>query len=183
VTSATVARVRIAIVVVVGLVVETTLGADLRVLGVSPDLMLLLAICAGLAGGPQAGALVGFAAGLLADLSLTTTPLGLSALSWCLVGWGVGVLRVTVLPETRSVRPFIAFVATLGGVILFLLIGDLVGQSQLIELGRAYLVRVAVVEALWAALLAIPVAAVYERAARGSIGAAALRSPDGPTDR
>jgi rod shape-determining protein MreD len=178
VSPATAARLRILILVVVGLVVETTLGPDLRLFGVSPDVMLLLAICAGLTGGAEAGAVVGFAAGLLADVSLTTTPLGLCALSWCLVGWGVGTLRASVLPQSRSVLPAIAFTATLGGVLIFLLIGDLVGQSQLTELGRSYLVRVAVIESLWSALLALPVASIYERAARGSAGAAALAGVD-----
>ena len=47
--------------------------------GSPPDLMLALAVAAGLAGGPERGAWVGFAAGLLADCFLQT-PLGLSAL-------------------------------------------------------------------------------------------------------
>ena len=55
----------------VAILVQTTLGSDLRVVGVAPDLMVLLAICAGLAGGAEAGAWVGFWAGLIADLFLT----------------------------------------------------------------------------------------------------------------
>jgi rod shape-determining protein MreD len=172
------ARVRIGAVLFLAIIVQTTFGSDFRILGVAPDLMLLLTICAGLEGGAEAGALVGFCAGMLADLSLTTTPLGLSALSWCLIGWGVGSVRANALPGTRSVLPVIGLLATGSGVVLFLVLGDLVGQSQLIDLGRTYLVKVGVVEALWSALLILPVAFVYERAARGSAGAAELRRPE-----
>jgi rod shape-determining protein MreD len=132
--------------------------------------MLLLAILGGVTGGAEAGALVGFTAGLLADLSLTTTPLGLSALAWCVVGWSVGTLRSHVTLGTRSTLPLTAFAATLGGVIVFVVFGDLVGQSQLTGLSHTYVLRVALVESLWAALLALPVGYVYERAARGSAG-------------
>jgi rod shape-determining protein MreD len=172
------ARVRIGILLILAIVVQTTFGSDFRILGVAPDLMLLVSACAGLSGGAEAGAFVGFCAGMLADLALTTTPLGLSALAWCLVGWGVGSVRANALPGTRSVLPVIGLLATGSGVVLFLVLGDLVGQSQLIDLGRTYLVKVGVIESLWSALLILPVAFVYERAAQGSAGAVELRRPD-----
>jgi rod shape-determining protein MreD len=147
-------------------------------MGVGPDLALLLAICAGMTGGPEAGALVGFGVGLLADLAMATTPIGLTALSWCLVGFGVGLLRANVTLDNRSALPVVAVVATLAGIVAFLLIGGLVGQSQLSGFSHRYLIRAAAVEALWNALLALPVGWVYERAGRGSAGAVALRRPD-----
>lgn len=164
------ARLRMALLFLAVLILQTTFGADLRLDGVAPDLMLLLAICAGLTGGPEAGAIGGFAAGLLADLSLVTTPLGLSAMSWCLIGWAAGVLRANVLREGWLIRPAIGFVATVCGVALFLLVGDLVGQAQLFAEGRSYLVRAVVVEGVWGAVLIIPMEWVYRRAARGSVG-------------
>jgi rod shape-determining protein MreD len=178
VTAAGVARLRIAVVALVGLLVEATLGPDLRVMGIGPDLSLLLAICAGMTGGPEAGALVGFGVGLLADLALATTPIGLTALSWCLVGFGVGLLRANVTLDHRSALAVVAFVATLTGIVAFLVIGALVGQSQLSGLSHGYLLRAGLIESLWNALLAIPVGWVYERAGRGSAGAVALRRPD-----
>ena len=51
--------------------------------------MLLLAISAGIAAGPEWGALTGFIAGIAFDLVLQT-PFGLSALSYCIVGYLVG---------------------------------------------------------------------------------------------
>ncbi|HLH47206.1 MAG TPA: rod shape-determining protein MreD, partial [Acidimicrobiales bacterium] len=160
------ARIRVALLLLVGIVVQTTVGADLRIDGVAPDFMLLLAICGGLACGSEAGAVIGFFAGLLSDLAMTTTPLGLYALSWCLVGWGVGALRSAVLPEGRALQPVIGLLATGGGLVVFLIAGDLAGQTMLVAGGRSYLIRVGVVEALWNAVLVVPVAYVMLRAAR-----------------
>ena len=64
-----VAGIRVALLLGLALLVQTTFGDDLRVTGVAPDLMVLLAICAGLTGGAESGAWVGFWAGLLADLA------------------------------------------------------------------------------------------------------------------
>lgn len=172
------ARVRIGLLLVGAVVLETTFGGDLRVLGIAPDLMLLLAICGGLVCGPTAGAWIGFFAGLLADLTLTTTPLGLSALAWCLVGWGIGTLRAYLLPDGRAARPAIAFLSTIGAVLLFLIVGELVGQTELVAPGRAFVIRVLVVEGLWNALLAIPVVAVFSWAARGLPSVEALSRPE-----
>ena len=169
-TAAWRARLCLALVLVTALVVQTTLGADLRVAGVAPDLLLLCAISAGLVCGAETGASVGFCA--------TTTPVGFFALSWCLVGFAVGAARTAVLPEGRLIQPALAFAATIAGLILLLIVGELVGQTQLISLGRSYVVRLVAVESLWDALLVIPVAAVFRWAGRGSAGLEALRRPE-----
>ncbi|MGI8491836.1 MAG: rod shape-determining protein MreD [Acidimicrobiales bacterium] len=168
------ARLRIGAVLLTGIVVQTTLAPDLRLAGVAPDLMLLLAICGGLAGGAGGGAVTGFAAGLLADLWLTDTPVGLSALTWCIVGFAVGTLRSNVLPESRWLATVMAAGATVAGVLAFVVLGDVVGQSQLLIGGRSWLLRVVVLEAAWAAVLSWPVSRLFEWAARGSDGAAEL---------
>ena len=67
-------------VVVIGFVLQIGVLVDLQPFGVHADAMLLLAICAGLSGGPARGAVVGFAAGLLADVMLPGT-MGISALA------------------------------------------------------------------------------------------------------
>ena len=83
------AAVKVCGVLAVAILVQTTFGADFRVDGVAPDLMLLCAVCAGLVGGPDAGALIGFGSGLVSDLFLQSTPFGLSALAACLAGFVV----------------------------------------------------------------------------------------------
>lgn len=172
-----VARLRLALLLIVTVTIQTALGSDMRVAQVAPDLMVLLAICAGLTGGTEAGAWVGFWAGLLTDMFLTTTPVGLSAFTYCLIGAGIGALRASVLQERRALLPLAALIGTAASVILFVGAGDVLGQTQLIGAGRSWLIRVAVVEAMWNAVLAIPAGLLYAWAARGSIGAERLGAP------
>ncbi|SPL98174.1 Rod shape-determining protein MreD [[Actinomadura] parvosata subsp. kistnae] len=67
--------------------------AILERLPVRPDLVMLVAVTAGLAWGPNAGAVTGFAVGLLADLvPPAPPPVGRTALLLCLLGYGMGLL-------------------------------------------------------------------------------------------
>jgi rod shape-determining protein MreD len=170
------ARLRIGLIMFVAIMLETTFGSDLRVFHVAPDLMIVLVICAGMTGGSRAGAWVGFWAGLLSDMFLTTTPMGLSAFTYCVVGASVGFLRETFLHDRRILLPIAAAVGTACGVLLFVAVGDVFGQTQLLGGGRSWLIRVIVVESLWSAVLALPVNYVYSWAARGSSGGAAVGS-------
>jgi rod shape-determining protein MreD len=161
---------RIGALLVVVTVIQTALGNDLRLLRVAPDLLLLVSICAGLAGGAEAGAIVGFFSGLLMDLFLTSTPLGLSALTYCIAGSVIGWLRSSVLPERNLVIPFTALVGTVGAVLMFVGFGDVLGQHHLLEAGRSWLLRVATIESAWNVVLSFPFAWLYSRIARGSVG-------------
>jgi rod shape-determining protein MreD len=165
-----VARLRIGMLLVVTVLIQTSLGSDLRVAGVAPDLMVLVAICAGLAGGAESGAWVGFCAGLVTDSFLTSTPLGLSALTYCLIGAAVGALRTGVLPDARFIAPAAAVAGTAAAVVLWIALGDMLGQHQLLDAGRSWLIRVVAVESAWAAVLAVPVSLLYAWVARGSAG-------------
>ncbi|MDE3203447.1 MAG: rod shape-determining protein MreD [Acidobacteriota bacterium] len=171
------ARLRIGLFLIAAVLIETTLGSDMRVAGVAPDIMVLVAVCAGLTGGTLAGAWVGFWSGLLFDMFLTATPVGLSALTYCLIGAAVGALRATVVQERRSLLPLAALVGTAAGVLLFVGAGDVLGQTQLLGAGRAWLIRVMIVESLWNAVLALPVGYLYAWVARGSAGADLVGSP------
>jgi hypothetical protein len=105
---------------------------------------------------------------------LTDTPIGLSALTLCLVGFGVGTLRTNVLSEGWTLTPLAGLLGTAAAVLLFAGIGDLIGDSQLLAGGRTALIRVAVIESLWNAVLALPVHWVFFKASRGSKGAESL---------
>ena len=88
--------VRVSLVLVIALVLEVSIAPMFRLFGVQGDLMLLIAIVAGLAAGPDRGAAIGFASGLAYDLMLQT-PFGLSALTYALVAFTVGSLQDSVL--------------------------------------------------------------------------------------
>jgi rod shape-determining protein MreD len=147
---------KVSVVLLLGILVQTTFGADLRVNNIAPDFMLLLAVCAGYVGGPDEGAVVGFGAGLLSDLFLQDTPFGLSALAACLAGYAAGWARTNFLRLRLWLVPAIAAAGTALGVVLFVVIGYLVGQAQLIAPGKRWLVEVVVIEATYAAVFALP---------------------------
>lgn len=165
-----VARIRIGLLLVLATVVQTALASDLRVAGVAPDLLVLMAILAGLAGGAEAGAIVGFVAGLLSDMFLTSTPLGLSALTYCVIGASIGAARSSILPERSLVVPVTALFATAGAVLMFVAFGEILGQGQLLGAGRSWLIKVLLIESAWNLVLSVPVGWLYARAARGSAG-------------
>ncbi len=166
------ARLRLVGVLVLAVILQTTLIPDLRIFGICADLMLLCTVCAALVGGPELGGLVGFSAGLLADLFLTTTPLGLSALAFSLVGYAVGSIRRTVLQEGWLLAPATALVASAAGVIVFVVAGVMVGQSQLTRTGPVDIVKTAALVGIMNAVC-WPVCRLYR------VGASGLRPATG----
>lgn len=147
---------KVALLLVLGILLQTTFGDDLRVDDVAPDLLVLLAVCAGFAGGPDTGAVVGFGAGLVGDLFLQSTPFGLSALAACLAGFVVGWTSTEFLRARLFMVPLVAAGGTVLAVVLFVVLGYLVGQSQLVAGGGHWLIGVALVEAGYAALFSLP---------------------------
>jgi rod shape-determining protein MreD len=119
---------RSTLVILVALILQVTLVSDLRVAGAQADLMVLIGLAAGLTTGRERGAAYGFAAGLAYDL-LLTTPLGLSALTYALVGHLAGMAREAVLRSTWWI-PVVTAAAGGGlGVILYVVFGTVVGQE------------------------------------------------------
>ncbi len=119
------------IVLVTGLfLVQVGFLNDMQVWGVHPEVMLLLTICAGLVGGPERGAGVGFFCGLLVDLTLHGS-LGVTAFSLTVVGYFVGVVEETVIRATRLLSVMIAVVASIVGVLVFAALSELLGAHSL----------------------------------------------------
>jgi rod shape-determining protein MreD len=136
-------------VLLVAVVLHTALAPQLRIGDVAADVMLLVAAAAGVAAGPDRGAVVGFFAGLLADCFLQT-PFGLTALAYCLVGWGVGSFQSTILHAAVWIPMATVAVASAAGVLLYAGLGAVVGQGHLLS---SRLVGIIVVVALVNALL------------------------------
>lgn len=143
------ATLRLAPLLVVAVVLHAGVLPEIRVLGVAPDLLLLVGVAAGMAAGSARGASVGFLAGLLADCFLST-PFGLSALCGSLVGFATGALSGTGGRVAPWVAPATAAAASAGGVALFAVGGTVLGETGLVD-GR--LVTVAVVVGALNALL------------------------------
>ena len=124
-------RFRLAVAVAVVLLLHLTVLADVRVAGVRPDAPLLLAVVTGLAAGPERGAIIGFTAGLLADLFLPS-PFGLSALVYSLVGFAVGSLQSGILRSAWWIPVVTSLAASAAGIVLYAVVGAMVGESEMV---------------------------------------------------
>lgn len=146
---------RISLVLVIALTVQLGICSRLEVLGVQGDLLLLVAVCAGLAAGPDRGATVAFAAGISFDL-LLQSPFGLSALTYAIVAYVAGSLQDSVLRAAWWIPLSTAAAASALGVILYGVFGTMVGEDLL----AVSLLRIALVVGILnglAAPLALPV--------------------------
>src|SRR5271170_6555127 len=123
---------RVVLVVLLFVTLQETLVLDLRVGGVHPDIMILLPIVAGIAGGPARGASMGFGAGLVADLFLPT-PFGLSALVGSLVGFGVGASTLALNRSALWLAPLVALGASAVYEGLYAVLGSVLGQPQMVH--------------------------------------------------
>lgn len=89
-----------AAVLLVAVALQSTLLAKLTLLGVIPQLVLVVVVCLAYLDGPRVGVVLGFAGGLLQDLLLPQSIIGLTALVYTLVGYGVASVRQFVPSES-----------------------------------------------------------------------------------
>jgi rod shape-determining protein MreD len=158
---------RVVLVVVVVLLVQSTIGLDVRVAGAHPELGWLLPITAGLAGGPEIGAIVGFGGGMATDLFLPT-PFGLTALVGCLLGFAVGWVAASVQGALgRWAPPVVALAGSAAAVMLYAVLGAVLGQEQMLRVDLGAVVGVV---AVTNAVLVVPVG----RMMRWALGPAAV---------
>jgi len=139
------------LVVLTLVVLQTAVFPDLRVFGAVPDLLLVAAIAVGYERGPEAGAVFGFVGGLAVDCFLSS-PFGVSALAFSLVGYGVGVFQSGLLRSSRWIAPVLGGVGGLVGGALWVVIAAVAGKDDLIT---GYSVRIIAIAAVYDALLAV----------------------------
>jgi len=151
-------RLRLALVIIAVVVLQTTVFSDgLRVFGVMPDVGLVLTVAIAYQQGPERGAAFGFAAGLAIDLFLDT-PVGLSALSFALVGYGVGIVQSGMVRPSRWIVPAMGLLGGIAGGALFVCVGALAGQDQLLALRSVKVILIAGVYDALLAFVAFPIA-------------------------
>jgi rod shape-determining protein MreD len=147
------AALRVALVALLLLLMQTTIILSIRVDGMHPDILWLLPITAALLAGPEAGAVVGFWSGIAFDLVLPT-PFGLSALVGCLLGYSIGVATTAVDRRAVWLRPVSAVVGSVAADMLFAVLGAIFGQQQMVQIDFFSL---ALVVAVSSVLLVLPV--------------------------
>jgi rod shape-determining protein MreD len=152
------------VVIVTALLLQTTVFADVRLLGARPELMFLLTISFAILEGPASGAVTGFAGGMAHDF-LLDQPKGITALTLTLLGYTVGLLRQYIVSPSPVLPVLLVAGGTFLGELFYGLVAFLLGQLDVTTL---YLFRVAALSAVYNAILTPLVYPVLRRAAEGS---------------
>jgi rod shape-determining protein MreD len=158
---------RLATVLLMAAVLQYSVLSTIRVGGVAPDLLLVMAIAAGVVAGDERGAVTGFASGVAMDLIMPGRPFGLSVLTFTLVGFLVGRYQHAASNRSTPAVVLTAGLATVLAVGGYVSLARVLGGVDLLD-GRFLIV--AVVSAMWSMALVLPVSAVIRWAWRQPLG-------------
>jgi len=137
-------------IIVVALLIQLTLINLITVLGLKPDLIMVVVVVFSLLKGEKEGTISGFASGLLQDI-FSTGLLGINALAKTVIGFTCGILKEKIFHEhILFMIPVITFIASfMQSILIFLLL-----RAFGIEYNLAWsLKQVALPEALYSSLL------------------------------
>lgn len=153
------------ILVVVALVVQVSVLARLQLPGAVPDLLLLTVLGLALVYGHTGGALVGFGAGLLADLAPPADhAVGRYALVLCLVGYVAGLTRPETGRHRSATVPMLVVAAgALSSTLLYAGVGALVGDTAARHVGLLGLLATATIYDLLLAPFTVPLVMAMAR--------------------
>ena len=151
-------------IVVTALLLQSTVFAELKLLGVRPELLYLVTIIIAILEGPQEGAVVGFAGGMAQDF-LLDAPKGITALTLTLLGYAIGMARQYIVSPSPVLPVLLVAGGTFAGIVFYGIVSFLLGQ---LSVGWLYLFRVALLSAVYNAILTPLVFPLLRRAAEGS---------------
>ena len=137
-------------IIVVALLIQLTLINSITILGLKPDLIMIVVVVFSLMKGEKEGTISGFASGLLQDI-FSIGLLGINAFAKTVIGFTCGLLKEKVFHEhILFLIPVITFIASLiQSILIFLLL-----RAFGIEYSLAWsLKQVALPEALYSSLL------------------------------
>ncbi|MFF3558798.1 rod shape-determining protein MreD [Streptomyces sp. NPDC002574] len=144
--------------VVAAMVIQVCVLARLHLPGAVPDLLLLVVLGLALTYGHVAGALIGFGAGLLADLAPPADhAAGRYALVLCVIGYAAGLAKPDSGQLRSATRPMLVVVgAAIGSTVLYALVGALVGDTAAQHVGLGKLLFTAALYDLLLAPFTVP---------------------------
>jgi rod shape-determining protein MreD len=158
-------------VILAALLLQTTVLAEIRLLGARPELMYLVTIVFAMLEGPPSGAIAGFAGGMAQDF-LLNQPKGITALTLTLLGYAVGLLRQYIVSPSSLLPVFLVSAGTFVGVVFYGVVSFLLGQF---DNSWVYLFRVAALSAAYNAILTPIAYPILRRLAEGSRSPRAMR--------
>jgi len=151
-------------VILTALILQTTVFSEVNLLGAKPELMYLLTICFAILEGPSSGAITGFAGGMAQDF-LLDAPKGITALTLTLLGYAIGMARQYIVSPSPVLPVLLVAGGTFAGIVFYGIVSFLLGQ---LSVGWLYLFRVALLSAVYNAILTPLVFPLLRRAAEGS---------------
>ncbi len=154
----------LAAVILSALLLQTTIFAEINLLGAKPELMYLITIAFGMLEGPASGAITGFVGGMAQDF-LLNAPKGITALTLTVLGYAIGMARQFIVTPSPVLPVVLVALGTFGGVMFHGIVSFLLGQLDTTWL---YLFRVATLSAVYNAILTPLLFPVLRRAAEGS---------------
>jgi len=156
---------RIGLIVLVAVLAQVAFFSYFKIFGASPDIVPVVIAAIGLLGGAVVGAVVGFSAGLLLDISLLET-LGVSSLILLAVGYLAGRYRESFEIDSALGPAMVAggltFLAAAGSTAIELTLGVDTPVSGAI-------VGAAIVKGILAFLLAYPIYPLVRLALRSAL--------------
>ena len=115
--------------IVASIAIQSTIFPHITLLGVIPQLSLVVVVSLAYLEGEKVGAATGFSTGLILDLLLPQSTVGLTALIYTLVGYGVGASR-QYFPAESVWAPILAVaVATAATEIGYATLAVILGQA------------------------------------------------------
>ena len=151
-------------VIVTSLLLQSTVFAQVKLLGVRPELMYIVTILMAIIEGPSEGAIVGFAGGMAQDF-LLDQPKGITALTLTLLGYAIGLARQYIVSPSPLLPMILVAVGTFAGVIFYEVVSFLLGQ---LNDPLLFSLRVAFLAAVYNAVLTPLVYPVLRRIFEGS---------------
>jgi rod shape-determining protein MreD len=150
--------------VVTALLLQSVVFAKFQLGGAKPELIYLLTVIVASLEGPASGALAGFFGGMAQDF-LLNQPKGITALTLTLVGYAVGMVAQYSTSTSPLMPVAVVAGATATAVVFSQMVSFLLGQHGVTFL---YVVRVALLAAAYNAILTPVVYPLVRRLMEGS---------------
>lgn len=161
--------------VIVALIVQVSVLARLHLPGAVPDLLLLVVLGLAMVYGQTAGAVVGFGAGLLADLAPPADhAVGRYALVLCIVGYAAGLTKPDGSQHRSATVPMLVVASgAISSTLLYAGVGALVGDTAARQVGLLGLLFTATLYDLLLAPFTVPlIMSLARRSERDPLGGA-----------
>lgn len=144
--------------IVIALILQVSVLARLQLPGAVPDLLLLVVVGLALVYGHTAGALIGFAAGLLADIAPPADhAVGRYALVLCVIGYVAGLTKPESGQHRSATVPMaVVAAAAISSTLLYAGVGAAVGDTAARHVGLGWLLFTATLYDLLLAPFTVP---------------------------